>query len=31
MRNKIRATIEGAGYECPVICSPEELLGEDDE
>ncbi len=31
MRNKIRGTIEGAGYECPVICSPEELLGEDNE
>jgi predicted nucleic acid-binding protein len=31
MRNKIRGTIEDAGYKCPVICSPEELLGEDDE
>lgn len=31
MRDKIRLTVESAGYKCPVICSPEELLGEDDE
>ncbi len=31
MRDKIKTIIENAGYECPVICSPEELLGEDNE
>ncbi|WP_417914141.1 type II toxin-antitoxin system VapC family toxin [Candidatus Electronema sp. JM] len=31
MRDKIRLTVESTGYKCPVICSPEELLGEDDE
>jgi predicted nucleic acid-binding protein len=27
MKAKIRATIEALGYECPIICSPEELGG----
>ena len=27
MKARIRAVIEEAGYECPVICSPEELGG----
>ena len=31
MKNKIREIIENAGYKCPIICSPEELLGENDE
>lgn len=25
---RVRATVEEAGYECPIICSPEELGGE---
>ena len=24
----IRSTVESAGYECPVICTPEEMLGD---
>ena len=31
MKNKIRGTIEAEGYKYPVICSPDELLGGDDE
>jgi hypothetical protein len=31
MRDKIRLDVENAGYKCPVICSPEELLGDGDE
>ena len=27
MKAKIRAAIEALGYECPIICSPEELGG----
>jgi predicted nucleic acid-binding protein len=27
MKAKIRAAIEAVGYECPIICSPEELGG----
>jgi hypothetical protein len=27
MKAQIRAVIEAVGYECPVICSPEELGG----
>ena len=27
MKARIRTVIEAAGYECPVICSPEELGG----
>ena len=27
MKTKIRAAIEALGYECPIICSPEELGG----
>lgn len=27
MKSQIRAAIEAVGYECPVICSPEELGG----
>ena len=27
-RQKIEALVEAAGYICPVICTPEELLGE---
>jgi hypothetical protein len=27
MKAKIRAAIEAEGYECPIICSPEELGG----
>lgn len=26
IRNRIVAVVEGAGYSCPVICTPEELL-----
>ncbi len=26
IRNRIVALVEGAGYSCPVICTPEELL-----
>ena len=29
MKARIGAAIEAAGYECPVICSPEELGGEE--
>lgn len=25
-RNRIEAVVEGAGYACPVICTPEELM-----
>ena len=28
MRNKIVDVIQSQGYECPVICTPEELMGE---
>ena len=28
MRNKIIDVIQSQGYECPVICTPEELMGE---
>jgi predicted nucleic acid-binding protein len=28
MKSKITSIIEYHGYECPIICSPEELLGE---
>ncbi len=28
MKSRIRTAVEAAGYECPVICSPEELEGE---
>jgi predicted nucleic acid-binding protein len=28
IKARIRAAVEAAGYECPVICSPEELGGE---
>lgn len=28
MKSKIASRIEKRGYQCPVICSPEELLGE---
>ncbi|RLA07353.1 MAG: hypothetical protein DRQ51_06260 [Gammaproteobacteria bacterium] len=28
MKNKIRLIIEKLGFECPVICSPEEFLGD---
>ena len=28
-KNKIKAIIENAGYVCPVLASPEELLGEE--
>ena len=28
MKSKIASKIERHGYQCPVICSPEELLGE---
>ncbi|MCP4376885.1 MAG: type II toxin-antitoxin system VapC family toxin, partial [bacterium] len=28
-KNKIKAIIEDAGYVCPVLASPEELLGEE--
>ena len=31
MKNRIRKTIENAAYNCPIICSPDEILGEDDE
>lgn len=27
MKERIRGAIESAGYECPIICSPEELGG----
>ena len=29
MKARISAAVEAAGYECPVICSPEELGGEE--
>jgi hypothetical protein len=29
MKARIGSAIEAAGYECPVICSPEELEGEE--
>ncbi len=29
MKGRISAAVEAAGYECPVICSPEELGGEE--
>jgi len=29
MKARIVAAVEAAGYECPVICSPEELGGEE--
>jgi len=29
MKARIRTVVESAGYECPVICSPEELGGVD--
>ncbi len=29
MKAHIAAAVEAAGYECPVICSPEELRGEE--
>lgn len=29
MKARIGAAVEAAGYECPVICSPEELGGEE--
>lgn len=28
MKSKILSLIESTGYRCPIICSPEELLGE---
>lgn len=28
MKSKITKTIEDFGYQCPIICSPEELLGD---
>lgn len=28
MKSKIREIIKDAGYKCPVMCSPEELIGE---
>jgi len=28
MKSKIASRIAGQGYQCPLICSPEELLGE---
>ena len=28
MKDKIREIIKGAGYKCPIMCSPEELIGE---
>ena len=28
MKSKIREIIKNAGYKCPIICSPEELIGE---
>ena len=31
MRSRIRVEIENFGYECPVICSPEELGGGNNE
>ncbi len=31
MVKKIQSTIDNAGYVCPTICSPEELLGGNDE
>jgi len=31
MKNKFREAIENVGYQCPEICSPEELIGENDE
>ena len=31
MKTKIREIIKEEGYKCPVLCSPEELLGENDE
>jgi predicted nucleic acid-binding protein len=30
-KTKIRKIIKEEGYRCPVLCSPEELLGENDE
>jgi len=29
MKKKIRKIIEEAGYICPILCSPEELIGEE--
>lgn len=29
MKSRIAVAVEAAGYECPVICSPEELGGEE--
>ncbi len=29
MKNKIREIIKEEGYNCPVLCSPEEFIGED--
>ena len=31
LKTKIRETIKEEGYRCPVLCSPEELLGDNDE
>ena len=28
-RSRIRGVIEAEGYECPELCSPEELFGEE--
>jgi len=28
MKSKIISVVEKHGYQCPIICSPEELLGE---
>ncbi|NUQ64694.1 MAG: hypothetical protein HUU20_19705 [Pirellulales bacterium] len=28
-RKKVREIVEGAGYQCPEICSPDELLEAD--
>jgi len=30
MKSKILKIIEDCGYQCPIICSPEELLGEEE-
>jgi len=29
MKREITKICEGRGYECPIICSPEELVGEE--
>jgi predicted nucleic acid-binding protein len=30
MKRKIRKIVEESGYVCPVLCSPEELIGEEE-